>query len=180
MTKMKVKPGRWLYAIGVLLIVAGIIVAGATAVNGAMSAMKDSIKMQAPGKSTVQLEKTGAYTMTYAASSDGKPVTDTAAYQGLSFQLTDADGGSVSVKSVSGTVMTFTVSKPGAYTMDAEYSGGSGPSATLMLMPTSGINGALISGIFWAFLIIGVALIVVTAVLRRKNRRKMLVGNGNQ
>lgn len=179
MTKAKVKPGRWLYVIGALLIVVGIIVAGATAANGAITAMQAAPEVQVPGKSTVQLEKTGIYSMTYSASSDGKTVTDTSAYKGLSFTLTGTDGSIVSIKSVNDAVMTFTISKAGAYTLDAAYSGGKGPSATMALMPTSSINGTLINGIFWMFLIIGVAVIVVTAVMRSKNRKKLSAGGNN-
>ena len=178
MTKAKVKPGRWLFVVGALLIVVGIIVACATAASGAMAAMRDAAKVQVPGKNTVQLDKTGVYSMTYTATSDGKPVTDTSAYKGLSFTLTGADGNNVSIKNVSGAVMMFTISKAGAYTLDAEYSGGNGPSATIALMPTSGINATLINGIFWAFVILGVAVIVITAVMRSKNRKK-LSANGN-
>lgn len=178
MTKTKIKPGRWLYAIGALLIVVGIIAAIAVAANGAITAMRDAAKVKVPGKSVVQLEKTGDYSMTYSASSDGKPVTDTSAYKGLSFTLTSAEGNTVSIKNLSGAVMTFTISKAGAYTLNAAYSGGNGPSATMALMPASSINGALIGGLFWAFLILGVALIVVTAVMRSKSRKR-LTANGN-
>ncbi|ADU26175.1 hypothetical protein [Ethanoligenens harbinense] len=174
MTKVKVKPGKWLYLIGVLLIVVGIVAAIATAASAGMTAMQSATKVEVPGTSTVQVEKAGMYSIAFYLSSDGKPVLDTSPYKNMTFALTDAAGNSVKVTSA-GKVFSFNATKTGAYTLVTAYPAGSGPSATMMVMPLSGINGALIGVLFWGFVIAGVVLIIVTAVLRSKNRKKLSV-----
>lgn len=171
MEKAKIKPGRWLYWIGALLIVAGIVISVAVAANGAMAALGNSQKVQVPGTSSLELSKTGAYTLTYSKDASGNPVTSGAAYAGLAFSLKDSSGAAVAMKNVRGLVETFTIKTPGTYTLTAAYASGTSPSATMLLMAASSINTTLITVLFWVFLLAGVALIIVTAVLRRKNRK---------
>lgn len=174
MTKAKVKPGKWLYLIGVLLIVVGIVAAIAAAASAGLTAMQSSTKVDVPGTSTVQLDKTGIYTIAYYLSSDNKPVIDPSPYKDMAYTLKDAGGNPVAV-TAAGNAKVFTIQKTGAYTLATAYPGGSGPSATVIVMPASGINGALIGVLFWVFVIAGVAVIIVTAVLRSKNRKKLPV-----
>lgn len=173
MAKRKLKPGRWLYAVGILLIIAGIAVTVALAAGGAMTALKSAQKVQVPGKSTVELDQTGAYSITFTADASGKPVTSYSAYSGLDFTLTGPDGSPVTITKVGSTARTFTIARAGSYTLDAEYAGGSGESATAALMSASGIHGGAISAVFWVMLAAGAAVLVVTAVLRRRDSRRL-------
>lgn len=174
MAKQKLKPGRWLYAVGILLIIVGIAVAGALAAGGAVTALKNAQKVQVPGKSTVELDQTGAYSITFTADASGKPVTSYSAYSGLDFTLTGSDGSQVKITKVGNAAHTFTIAQAGSYTLDAEYAGGSGASATAALMSAAGIHGTAIRAVFWVMLVAGVIVLVATAVLRRRDSRRPL------
>lgn len=168
---VKTKPGRWLYLIGVLLIIAGIAVSVAMAAGGAVTALRDAPKVQVPGKSTVELTKAGTYTITFTADAQGKPVTSSSAYNGLTFTVSDESGSPVTLTKVGGITRVFKIAKGGTYTLDAEYPSSDGAAATVAVMGSAGIHTGAITALFWVFVIAGAAVIVLTAVLRRKARR---------
>lgn len=171
MAKVQTKPGRWLYVIGALVIVAAIIASIASAVAPLLSGMKN---VTVPGQTVLDLSKTGDYQMVYVYNTkngSNTPITDYAAYSGMKFTLTPENGGaSVAVTRMSDKQFTFTIAKAGKYQLVAAYSGKTGPSATLILMQMGASSTILISVIFYGGLVIGIGLIILTAVLRRKNR----------
>ena len=173
-SKSKRKPGRWLYAVAVLLIVEGVALAGSQAAVGAKKALQTAAKVQVPGKSTVELTKTGTYSLTFTADAEGKAVANPSAFKGLNFTLTDPDGNPVNVKSVANGVRTFQIPDAGTYTLDAEYASGSGESAIVAVMAVSGISTVSVRAALWGFVTAGIVLIIVTAVLRKKDGRRRL------
>jgi hypothetical protein len=172
----KLKPGKWLYLIGVLLIVAAIIASVAVAMEAATEAYNSSKTAQVPGSCELSLDKTGIYSMAYAydTSSGAKtPITDSSQYSGLKFTLTQEQGGNdVSVTSVVGNVMQFKITQAGTYKLSAAYASGKGPSADMLITPEGSMPMVLISVIFYVGFGASLVIIIATAILRKKNRKK--------
>jgi hypothetical protein len=170
MAKYHTKPGRWLYWIGALVIVVGIV----ASIASALSSLTGMKTVTVPGQTTLDLTKTGEYQITYAystSSGSNTAITDYSPYSDLKFTLTGENGGAnVAVTSINDKQLKFTLTQAGKYKLNAAYSGKVGPSATVVLLPIGSIPGVLISIIFYGGLIVGIAIIVLTIILRRKNR----------
>jgi hypothetical protein len=167
MAKYHTKPGRWLYWIGALVIVIGI----AASIASALSSIFGMKLVTVPGQKALDLTQTGEYQMVYVSGGDSKTaITDYTPYANLKYTLTGSNGTNIAVTSISEKQLQFKITQAGTYTLNAAYSGKSGPKATIMLLPISGVSNVLISVIFYGGLIIGIAIIVITIILRRKNR----------
>lgn len=167
----KLKPGRWLYLIGSLVIVAGIIISIALGVGAGLQMLENGKTVKVPGDSTLSFDKAGSYVMTFKSAGDGKTTTDFSAYSALKFTLT-GNGKTDSLTSKFNTVQ-FKIDKAGSYKLSAAYPNGNGPSAEMVIISGDGVNTVLIGVVFWVCLIGGVLIIIVTAVLRKKNKKLM-------
>jgi hypothetical protein len=176
--KAKLKPGKWLYLLGALIIVVGIVVTAAFAAVTATQMLSNKLSATVPGQTDLNLTKTGTYVMTYdynSANGGKAKITNLSDYSGLKFTLTEkSDNSTVSISTIAGSAQEFKVTSPGTYTLSASYGSGSGPSAVMMIISAgqSAVSAA-VNVIFFVCLIAGVVIIIVTAVKRKKYKKQL-------
>jgi hypothetical protein len=170
----KLIPGRWMYLLGVLIIAAGIVISAILITNLAGSAFKNGKTAQIPGQTELSLNKASTYTITYYYDPTGNknaPITNYSKYDGLSFKLSEEQGGkNIPITSLSSGVMQFKTDASGKYMLNVSSPKGSGASAVMLIVPKSGITGAIIAAVFFSCAAAGFAVIIAAAILRKKHR----------
>ncbi len=171
----KLKPGKWLYAIGALVIAFGVIASLAIAISYAAGSLANAKTVQVPGTAQLSLDKTGTYTMVYdydPSNGSSAPITDFSKYSGLKFTLTQEQGGNdISVTSMSSNALQFSVTQTGTYKLSAAYASGTTPAAVMMVIAPVTVPTALIAIIFIIGVVGGISIIIVTSKKRKANKR---------
>lgn len=175
----KVKPPKWFYLLGVLIIVAAFAAQIAFTVHTGDHVQYANV----PGSTKIALGSAGTYQINYYQNTtDGKKdlITDTSVYADLKYTLTqDSSGQNISI-TANNTVkdwqtMQFSVSKSGEYTLKADYNGKSSPSAKIVV---SLLSSPISTAFTWVFRIIalsGVVMIIATIILRKKNKQREVI-----
>lgn len=178
----KLKPSKLFYLIGALVIAAGVVCSIAIAVNSVMGTLGNAKKVQVPGTSQVNLDKTGTYTMMYGyypSTSSRVSAADYSKYAGLTFTLTQKQSGDdVVVTTATSGIFDFKITQAGTYSLSGAYPSGKSASSVVMLLidPTS-VPSSLIAIIFMVGVCGGLAIIIVTSIKRKKNKK--LQGSNN-
>lgn len=195
MVEQRPSPGRWLYLLSLFIFFVGVVVAiilVILSIRHFSNLTHSFTRVVAPGTTTVQLTKTGAYTIFYEYQSqvDGQTFSTADTPPSLVISIKSAETGnpvevrssasrsSYSTGSHSGvSVMGFNIDHPGAYVVTTAYSNGtSGPEVVLAI--GHGFAKDLVGGIATIFGSIGVfcgmsmiAIVLTLVVFFLRQRR---------
>lgn len=177
-TNGKLIPGKWLYLLGALIIVVGIIVAAVFAATTATQMLNDKLTATVPGQTDLKLTKTGTYVMTYdynPANGGEAKITNFSDYSGLTFTLTEkSDNSAVPISTIAGSAQEFKIVSPGTYTLSVSYGSGNGPSAVMMIISAGRTAASAgVNVVFFVCLIAGVVIIILTAIKRKKHKKQL-------
>ncbi len=203
-SQTKIRPSRWFYVIGIVILVAGPAISSMflfSAVFSTISVLTEmpSTQIIVPGRSDVRLSEGGGYTIFYEHQSvvGNRVFSTTENIPGIQVTLTSKDTGSeipLSRSSMSSSysmggrsgvsLFDFTIDRPGTYEIAASYpSSIQGPQIVLAIFPGSfvdrifgDISDIAIRGFVMIFVpfAAGIAIIVVTYLKRRKAKRAIL------
>ena len=202
MKQQSIRPGRWLYWLGGVMIVVGIALAvvGILGFVGGIAEMRDRLqRVVVPGTGTLTLDEPGTYTIYHEHQSavGGRTYSNPPILSGLTCTVTSKESGgpaSLSEVTMSKTytlgsragiaVWQFDVEKAGEYQLSATYApGATGPPVVLAVgrrlfgWIAKKILG-LIAGLVALFLLGGgaLAIILVTYLKRRSARKRLAQG----
>lgn len=200
-SQTKIKPSRWFYVIGIVVLIAGPAISSIFLFSTMVSTMNTlteipSIQVVMPGRNDMTLSQTGKYTIYYEYQSVvGNRVYSTGEdLPGIQVNLMSKDTGteiplsrtsmgtSYTVGGRSGvSLFDFTIDKPGTYELAASYpSSIQGPQIVLAIFQTSSVDkmiGSIMGTVFGGLAIVfvpfaaGIAIIVITFLKRRKAKR---------
>jgi hypothetical protein len=186
-------PSRFLYVLGALVILGGFVGGGWTCAKTVTGVGSWLTRVVVPGESELTLAEAGKYTVYYEHRSvmDGKPYSSAEANPTrLQYVLTNKEtGADVALTTPSSNetydfgprsgaaLMVFTISEPGQYELSGRYpEGQEGP--RLVLAVGRGVVKRLATAIMTVVaavigsILVGVGVIVVTAVMRAKAARR--------
>ncbi len=194
MTVQRQSPGRWLYLLSLIIFFVGVVIAiilGVLSVRHFTNLTHSFVRVIAPGTTTVQLTKTGTYTIFYEYKSqvDGQNFSTGETPPNLLVSIKSVETGSAvdihsssssssySIGSRSGVaVLNFNIDNPGAYEVTTRYSGGS-TGQEVVLAIGHGFAQDLVGGIatifgsvgiFCGATIVAIVLTIVVFFLRQR------------
>ena len=187
-------PGRIWYAIAVLVLIAGSIVAGVYVYMRLSGVARELAQVIVPGEADLTFSQAGTYTIYFEPQSvvDGKVYRTEGDIAGLVVRLSSADGEPINLVapslhsnySIAGregeAVLTGTIDEPGPYHLTAAYADARNqPQAVLAIglaVPTKIITAIFVAlGIAICSVFLAVFMIVVTFVRRRRAIRRATV-----
>lgn len=200
-TQNKIKPSKWFYVIGIIVLIVGPVISSIFLFSTVFSTINNfteipSIQVVVPGKNDIRLPEAGKYTIFYEHQSVvGNTVYSTSEdIPGISVNLVSKATGtqiplskpSMSFSYTLGgragiSLFDFTVDRPGIYEIAASYpSSIQGPQIILAIFQGSSVDkmfgdimGIALRGFALVFIpfAAGVAIIVITFLKRRKAKR---------
>jgi hypothetical protein len=193
MIDQKITPGRWLYGLAAIIGIAGIVgfcLLLFSSINGMTKSLTQVI---VPGQGSVDIKKTGTYTIFYEYQSviRNKVYATDEGLSGLECSLMYQESGTMipltpvttsSTYSAGGrsgrALFTFTADRVGTYVVSAAYAPGtSGPDVVLAVGPD--ITMKLIGTVFGAIaimfvsIILAIIIVIMTFLKRRKARQEI-------
>ena len=195
----KIKPSRWFYLLGIAVFIIGGVLFGLFIFSSLGNfAAESPIQVVVPGRSDIELPETGKYTIFYEYESvvgnrvfstgediPGIEVTLVSKDTGLEIPLfSTALSSTYSIGGRSGIgIFDFSIGRPGIFELSAFYPSGEQSSAkNIVLAVIHGFVGKLMGTILWGLAIffgsaaIGVAIIVITFLKRRKVNKESVRG----
>jgi hypothetical protein len=173
MKKSKITPGKWLYLVGVFVIVIGFVCGFRISLSNAFHMLNNSINYEAtvPGKTDISFSQIGKYSIS-VITDNGDELMD---LLGIKFEIIRRDDNRlipISKKSY-GSHSEFNIYNPGMYTFTAYYENGYGPDGrvNIKLIGQSSSNDISSNIIGNAGYIAGVMIIVVTYILRKRSKQ---------
>ena len=195
-SRQRVRPGRWLYAVAALVLILGVL-SLVVLFRNVTGFAGDAIRVPAPGQSEITISESGKYVIAYEHRSvlDGKVITAPEEVPSMNVavltaetkaevpvQASGADFTYASGQTAGRLIANFTVDRPGDYLLLCEYANqanepqavlavGPDPAESFVLFLVVGVVGILLAFVIW----------LVTFVLRRnaKNRlRQSASGEG--
>jgi hypothetical protein len=193
MTQQKTTPGRWLYGLAAVIVIAGIAGFCVLLFSNISGMTRGLTQVVVPGQGTVEIEKPGTYTVFYEYQSvvGNKVYATEESLSGLECSLVHEGSGTTvpltpvttsSTYSVGGrsgrALFTFTVDRAGSYTLFADYDPGhTGPDVVLAV--GSDVTMKIIGTVFGAIaimfvsMILAVVIVIVIFLKRRKTRQSL-------
>lgn len=189
----RIRPGRWLYGLAVLILAVGITLFVITLVN-TITGVGDSINQYVvPGRNEIVFEKAGKYTIfhEYRSLIGNKIYNSDSSLNGLSCSLTDKStnmdvqlsatwaSSKYEIGSREGvSVFEFTIEKPGTYVLNAWYDNNNDGSETVLGVGQGFGGGFLLSifgmiGIMLVSIILFIFIIVLTYAKRRRYKKEL-------
>lgn len=187
-----IKPGRWLYALSALILVAGIASFVLVLLNGLKSMEGSLARIAVPGKYDINLKEPGKYIVFYEYRSViGNKVYETGLrIPNISCSIASkATGQQITLSSPSASysystgkagigVLEFTIGQPGHYEISAWYSEGrQGPEIVLAI--GKGFGTQLMTTIITCIAILGgsvalaIAIFIITLIKRRRVKQAL-------
>ncbi len=187
----KIKPSRWFFLLGITVFIIGVVLFGLFVFSSLGNfAAESPIQVVVPGRSDIELRETGKYTIFYEYESVvGNRVFSTGDdIPGLEVTLVSKDTGleiplfrtsmssTYSIGGRSGIgLFDFSIDGPGIFELSAFYPSEQQPSGTnIVLAVIHGFVDKLMGTLLWGLAIffgsagMGVAIIVITFIKRRK------------
>jgi len=196
MNNVPIRPSKWFYVLAVLVMITGCVLFVVLLLGGIASMTKGLDQIVVPGEDTIDLAKSGTYTIFYEYQSvyGNKVYATDENLSGLECAVVDKSTGeniplsppaTASNYAVGGrsgrSIFTFTVTRPGAYRVLGYYTDDrSGPEVVLSIGSdvTMKIVGTVLGAIAIMFvtIILGAAIIIVTFLKRRKASQSLQSG----